>query len=160
MRTSITRPIAKVAAGFVAVATITTGVAAEASATATRTQHYWDDCADVHCTRYYSVEQTEELYEQSQHWSWATMRTLSSLSSLWAVVTQKDQVVYGGYESALNDAVNDGACLQFQWRIDGKGRGKWSSTKHPGYCFVESYADSDGNVFYYDPETNTYSAHF
>jgi len=160
MRTSITRPIAKAAACFAAFATITTGVAVEASATATRTQHYWDDCADVYCTRYYSVERTEELFDQSQSLSYAVMRKLPDISLLSAVVAHKDQVGLGGFESAVNDAVHAGGCLQFQWRIDGKGLGKWKHTNHPGYCFVESYVDSDGNVFYYDPETNTYSAHF
>ncbi|MHC6214670.1 hypothetical protein [Rhodococcus ruber] len=160
MRTNITRPVTKAAACFAAVATITTGVTAEASATATRTQHYWDDCGDVYCTRYYSVEQTEELFDQSQSLSWAIMRTLPDLSLLSAVVTHKDQVVHDGFESAANDAVHAGGCLQFQWKKEGKSRGKWHYTTHPGYCFAESYVDSDGNVFYYDPETNTYSAQF
>lgn len=160
MKLSFSPRIGKAAACVAAAGVIATGTAAEAGASSTRTQHYWDDCAQVHCTRYYSVEQSETLFEHFQTTGWALSRHLPDLSLLSSVLAHKDQLSFDGLESAANDAVHDGGCLQFQWRLDGKGHGKWSSTTHSGYCFVESYTDSHGNVWQYDPNSNTYSAGF
>ncbi|MDI9928679.1 hypothetical protein [Rhodococcus sp. IEGM 1341] len=159
MYPSFTEQAGKAAVCLAAVAAIVAGAPAEASAS-TREQHFWDDCGPVHCTRYYSVEKSVELFEGTQSWGWSVMRTLSDLSALSAAVAHKDQVGQDGFESSVNDAVHYGGCLQFQWRQDGVGNGRWDYTTHSGYCFEETYVDSDGNVWNYDSESNTYSTGF
>lgn len=160
MKLKMSPGVGKAAACVAAVGIIATGTPAEAAASPTRTQHYWDDCAETYCTRYFSVERSESLFEDTQTTEWALWRALPDLSLLSSVLAHKSQFGLDGLEAAANDAVHEGGCLQFQWRLDGKSRGTWGSTTHSGYCFVESYTDTEGNVWQYDPDSNTYSAGF
>ncbi|MGW5317819.1 hypothetical protein [Nocardia thailandica] len=148
-----------VAAGLAALAVTTLGLISATQANAAAggfnpTKDRWKDCdGATYCTLYYSVQRSEALFNDTQSAAWGAARVAETLSPLIAAGVQKDQGTLDGIESAANQAVHDGGCLQFQWRKDGKGRGVWSSTTHPGYCWREipsSYVDDSGQKWTYD----------
>lgn len=123
-------------------------------------QEFWTDCGPEWCTRYYSVEYSNELYEATQGTAWAASRFAMDVMPFGPIIWHKEQMTYDNLEAAASDAVHAGGCVQFQWRQDGRHPGKWSYTTHSGYCFAESYTDASGNVWRYDPDSNSYSAGF
>ncbi len=79
---------------------------------------------------------------------------------LGSIIWRKEQETSDGMKESAADAVHAGGCLQWQWRQDGRGSGKWGYTTHPGYCFAETVTDADGNIWHYDASTNSYSTGF
>lgn len=114
----------------------------QASAAPTQGQSSFVDCGPAICTKYWSKEQTATLYDDASDWRWAVAR-LALQDGLVNLVTQKSQATLDNFENALNDAVTAGGCVQFAWSTGGRGKGTWSYTTHPSYCWSEnSHYDS------------------
>lgn len=128
------------------------------------TKDRWTDCdGSAYCTLYYSVQQSEKIYNHTQSDVWGATRVAVGINPVIAAGAHKDQSTLDGIESAANQSVHSGGCLQFQWRKDGKGRGVWSTTTHSGYCWQEipsSYVDANGQKWTYDEGVRGYVPNF
>lgn len=138
---SLRRSVATVvAAAAVAVGGLATMPAtAQAESPINHGQSSWVDCGSVVCTKYFSKEKTQSIYNELDSVAWSAGRVIDIGTNLLAEITHHGrQATLDGLETSATEAYNHSACLQYAWRADGTGRGVYGWTDSPDYCDSEA----------------------
>ncbi|MFC7959101.1 hypothetical protein [Rhodococcoides kroppenstedtii] len=136
------RPISRVAAFGVAAPILIGCAALGAAPTAGAAPYITDDrhtdCSGpTLCTIYWSKSKTADLYSQMNSVAWYSIRATVIAAEVKSSLggNNRSSVTLDNIEDAAGTAVTYDGCLQYATRKDGQGKGQWSYTTHPDYCW-------------------------